>query len=125
MKKVLSIFFLVFAGLGLGNANAAAPAKPVPGVINAQQLEKIKVGQTKNEVIAQIGKPKNQTKWRDGSTSLVYKLEGHGISGNTAVYIDIDTKTEKVLRYVVQDQNSGDGDSGGDSGGGNDSAGQN
>jgi outer membrane protein assembly factor BamE (lipoprotein component of BamABCDE complex) len=82
----------------------AAPKKPVPGVVTSAQLDQIHEGQTRDEVIAVLGQPKHTTKWRTGTSSMVYKLEGNGISGHTTVYVDLNTSTQKVLTTTVKDE---------------------
>jgi hypothetical protein len=116
MKKTRSILCMMLAAICVQGAQARAPAKPVQGIVNAKQVDQIKVGQSRDEVVGALGKPKNVTKWFNGTTSLAYKLEG-GTSGNTAVFVDVDTKSGKVLQVTVKDQNSGDNGSGGSGGG--------
>jgi outer membrane protein assembly factor BamE (lipoprotein component of BamABCDE complex) len=117
MRKPMTLIAALIACAFLANAQAAdskAPkAKRASNFVTAQQLETVKAGQTKEEVIQALGKPLSQPKWRNGTQSLVYKTKDGG-SYNALAYIDVDSKTGTVISYIIRpDESSGSGDSGG------------
>ena len=97
-------------------AAQAAPPKPKPGpAVTTQQVAKIQIGQTEEDVIKTLGNPRSTPKWRNGTHSLVYGVVDR--SSKPTLYVDIDNSTGKVIRSAVMPESETGSESGGDSGG--------
>lgn len=116
MKMSAFLIAALITSLSLCAAQAAPP-KPKPGpAVTTQQIAKIQINQTEDEVISILGNPSASQKWRNGTHSLVYRVVDR--TSKPLLYVDIDNKTNKVIRTVIMPESeTGGGSSSDDSGG--------
>lgn len=113
MRKPLTLVTALVTSLFISGSFAATPKVKAenPAFVTAKQAMLVQTGQSKEEVIKMLGKPLAQPKWRNGTSSIIYKTEDVG-SSNALLYIDIDTVSGKVIQTTIApDEAAGTADS--------------
>ncbi|NSL53660.1 hypothetical protein [Uliginosibacterium aquaticum] len=94
IKSPLLITTLGLSLLALaGQASAAS--------VSTEQLKSISAGQSRAEVLKNLGKPDATPRWADGTQSLVYPVR-NGDSPSTRAYVTVGAG-DKVLSVQLDD----------------------
>lgn len=99
-RSIVASAIIALSLAGLAAPGVASASLLSSRLVSQQQLDKLHAGESLREVVSNLGKPNNITKWADGSRSAVYDT-GDSQVGPQKVYIDLDAQDRVVTVEVL------------------------